>query len=79
MKKRKIKSVIIFIAVTAAILVLWNVISNGTNDEAEFDNRYEAFLAEIQPSEAACAADRRYGGMVFTERELSEVPANMLK
>lgn len=48
MKKTKIKSIIIYVMVLAAILVLWRVVSNGpnTNYEKDGDAVYYYFPAE---------------------------------
>ena len=50
MKKTKIKSLIIYFIVFVAILVLWKVVSNGTNTNYEKDGDavYYYFPAEYE-------------------------------
>lgn len=48
MKKIKVKSLIIYLAVFAAIILLWIVISNGTNYEKDGDVVYYYFPAEYE-------------------------------
>lgn len=48
MKKTKIKSMIIYFIGFAAILVLWKVVSNGTNYEKDGDAVYYYFPAEYE-------------------------------
>lgn len=57
----------------------WDDTKGEEVSEEEYVSRYGAFLAEMQPSETACAADHRYGGTIFAEQELPEVLANIMK
>lgn len=57
----------------------WDDTKGEEVSEEEYESRYEAFLAEMQPSEAGCPVNRVYGGATYDYCELTELLAGMMK
>lgn len=81
MKKAKVKSIIIYLAVFAAVIGLWAIISNGTNYEKDGDAVYYYFPAEYGEgyypfnrirSKARDGARIKYSGNLLFDSEALE-------